>query len=109
MPYAEAMAKYGSDKPDLRCGMPIQDLREFFRESSFRVFRKIVAGGGTVRGFVVPNAGGYSRSEVDGIVDQAKALGATGLIWARRAEDGTITSSIMKALGEEAVRADARR
>jgi len=104
MPYSEAMAKYGSDKPDLRCGMPIQDLREFFRESPFRVFREIVAGGGTVRGFVIPHAGGYSRSEVDGIVDQAKSLGATGLVWARRTEDGTVTSSIMKALGEEAVR-----
>ena len=52
MPYAEAIAKYGSDKPDLRCGMQIQDLRELFRESSFRVFKEIVAGGGTVRGFV---------------------------------------------------------
>jgi len=104
MPYAEAIAKYGSDKPDLRCGMPIQDMREFFRESSFRVFREIVANGGTVRGFVVKNAGGYSRSEVDGIVDQAKALGATGLIWARRLDDGSITSSIMKAMGEDAVR-----
>ncbi len=104
MPYAEAMARYGSDKPDLRCGMPIQDLREFFRESGFRVFREIVAGGGTVRGFVVPGASAYSRSEVDGIVDQAKALGATGLIWARRLDDGSITSSIMKAMGEDAVR-----
>ena len=104
MPYAEAIAKYGSDKPDLRCGMPIQDIREFFRESSFRVFREIVANGGTVRGFVVKNAGGYSRSEVDGLVDQAKALGATGLIWGRRLEDGSITSSIMKAMGEDAVR-----
>jgi aspartyl-tRNA synthetase len=104
MPYSEAIARYGSDKPDLRCGMEIQDIREFFRESSFRVFREIVAGGGTVRGFVVANAAAYSRSEVDGIVDQAKALGATGLIWARRLEDGTITSSIMKAMGEDAVR-----
>jgi aspartyl-tRNA synthetase len=104
MPYSEAIAKYGSDKPDLRCGMEIQDIREFFRESSFRVFREIVVSGGTVRGFVVPNAGAYSRSEVDGIVDQAKALGATGLIWARRLEDGTITSSLMKAMGEDVVR-----
>jgi aspartyl-tRNA synthetase len=103
MPYADAIARYGSDKPDLRCGMPIQDLREFFRESSFRVFREIVANGGTVRGFVVKNAAGYSRSEVDGIVDQAKALGATGLVWARRLDDGSITSSIMKAMGEDAV------
>jgi aspartyl-tRNA synthetase len=105
MAYAEAIATYGSDKPDLRCGMPIQDLREVFRESSFRVFRDIVAGGGTVRGFVITNAGGYSRSEVDGIVDQAKRLGAAGLVWARRAADGAVTSSIMKALGEEGVRA----
>jgi len=104
MPYAEAIATYGSDKPDLRCGMPIQDFREFFRESSFRVFKEIVGSGGTVRGFVVPEAGGYSRSEVDGIVDQAKAMGATGLVWARRADDGTVTSSIMKALGEQSVR-----
>ena len=104
MPYADAVAKYGSDKPDLRCGMPIQDLREFFRESGFRVFRDIVAGGGTVRGFVVPQASGYSRSEVDGIVDQAKALGGTGLVWARRTDEGTVTSSIMKALGEQSVR-----
>ena len=104
MAYAEAIARYGSDKPDLRPGMPIEDLREFFRESSFRVFKEIVANGGTVRGFLVPHAAKYSRSEVDGIVDQAKQMGATGLVWARRAEDGTITSSIMKAMGEEAVR-----
>ena len=104
MAYADAIAKYGSDKPDLRCGMEIQDIREFFRESSFRVFREIVAGGGTVRGLVVPNAGGYSRTEVDRIVDQAKAMGATGLLWARRSEDGTVTSSFPKSLGEHAVR-----
>ena len=104
MPYSEALAKYGSDKPDLRCGMPIQDLAEIFKESGFRVFKEIVAGGGTVRGFVVKQAGGYSRSEVDGIVDQAKQMGAAGLVWARRAEDGTITSSVMKALGEVEVR-----
>src|SRR4051812_17503735 len=103
MPYSEAIAKYGSDKPDLRCGMEIQDLREFFRESGFRVFRDIVGGGGTVRGFVVPNAGGYSRTQVDGIAAQAETLGGK-IVWARRADDGAITSSIMKALGDEQVR-----
>jgi aspartyl-tRNA synthetase len=103
--YADAVAKYGSDKPDLRCGMEIQDIGALFTESSFRVFREIVASGGTVRGLVVPNAGGYSRSEVDGLVDLAKTLGGSGLVWARRAADGAITSSIMKALGEASVRA----
>ncbi len=103
MPYSEAMAVYGSDKPDLRPGMPIQDVREVFRESSFGVFKTIVAEGGTVRAFVVANAAGYSRSAVDGIVNQEKAQGRH-LLWARRAEDGTITSSFPKAVGEEAVR-----
>jgi len=103
MPYAEAIAKYGSDKPDLRCGMPIQDVRELFRESSFGVFKKIVADGGTVRAFVVANAASYSRSAVDGIVNQEKAQGRH-LLWARRAEDGTVTSSFPKAVGEETVR-----
>jgi aspartyl-tRNA synthetase len=103
MPYAEAMARYGSDKPDLRCGMPIQDIKEFFRASTFNVFRKIVADGGTVRALVVPNVGGYSRSEVDGIAAQAETLGGK-IVWARVAEDGTVTSSVMKALGEDSVR-----
>ncbi|HKC56431.1 MAG TPA: aspartate--tRNA ligase, partial [Vicinamibacterales bacterium] len=104
MSYADAMAKFGSDKPDLRPGLEIQDLRESFRESKFRVFKEIVAKGGTVRGFVIPKASHYSRSEVDGIVDMAKQqLGATGLVWARRMDDGAITSSVMKAMGEEEV------
>jgi aspartyl-tRNA synthetase len=104
MSYAEAIAVYGSDKPDLRCGMPIQDVRELFRESSFEVFRRIVGEGGTVRAFVVPNAAStYSRSAVDGIVGQEKAQGRH-LLWARRAEDGAMTSSFPKAVGEEAVR-----
>jgi aspartyl-tRNA synthetase len=103
MPYAEAMAKYGSDKPDLRCGMAIQDFGGLFRESPFEVFRQIVNEGGTVRGFVVPGAASYSRSEVDGIVRTEKAAGRH-LIWARRTEDGTITSSFPKALGEDGVR-----
>jgi aspartyl-tRNA synthetase len=104
MPYEEAMAKYGSDKPDLRPGMEIQDLREFFRESSFNTFRNIVGEGGTVRGLVVSNTGGYSRSEVDNIAAQAEQLGGR-IVWARRAADGTITSSVTKAMGEEQVRA----
>jgi aspartyl-tRNA synthetase len=102
MSYADAMAKYGSDKPDLRCGMPIQDVRELFRESSFKVFKDIVGGGGTVRALVVANAASYSRSAVDGIVNAEKAQGRH-LLWARRTEDGTITSSFPKAVGEEAL------
>jgi aspartyl-tRNA synthetase len=103
MPYAEAIAKYGSDKPDLRPGMPIQDVRELFRASSFAVFKNIVAEGGTVRALVVADASSYSRSAVDGIVNQEKSQGRH-LLWARRADDGTMTSSFPKAVGEETVR-----
>src|SRR4029079_3551921 len=86
--------------------LEIQDLRELFRDSQFRVFKEIVAKGGTVRGFVIPKASHYSRSEVDGIVDMAKQqLGATGLVWARRADDGAITCSVMKRRAEDEVSA----
>ena len=77
MAYAEAIAQYGSDKPDLRCGMEIHDLSEVFRDSEFRVFKQIVAEGGVVRGFAVPGGNSYSRSQLDVLVDQAKQMGFT--------------------------------
>jgi aspartyl-tRNA synthetase len=104
MRYDDAIAKYGSDKPDLRPGMPIQDIGELFRQSSFRVFREAVETGGSVRGFVVPGAARYSRSELDELVDLARQFGASGLVWARRTADDAIASSVLKAMGEEAVR-----
>ena len=79
MPYAEAIAKYGSDKPDLRCGLEIADLSEVFRESEFRVFKQIVAEGGAIRGFAVPGGNRYTRSQLDVLVDQAKQMGFSGL------------------------------
>jgi len=96
MPYAEAIACYGSDKPDLRCGLPIEDLSEVFRDSEFRVFKQIVADGGVVRGFAVPGGNRYTRNQLDGIVDQAKQMGFTGLIWVRPGEPPL---SSVKALG----------
>jgi len=101
MPYAEAMAKYGSDKPDLRFGLEIHDLSDAFRDSEFRVFKQIVAQGGVVRGFSVPGGNKYSRSQLDAIVDQAKELGFTGLIWVRPGEPPL---SSVKALSEATLR-----
>ena len=101
MGYAEAIARYGSDKPDLRCGMEIHDLSDVFRDSEFRVFKQIVADGGAVRGFVVRGGNKYSRSQLDVLVDQAKALGFTGLIWVR---PGAPPLSSVKALSEAALR-----
>jgi aspartyl-tRNA synthetase len=102
MPYAEAIAKYGADKPDLRFGLEIQDVGALFSDSPFGIFREAVAHGGTVRGFVVPHAARFSRREVDELVDQAKQLGAAGLVWARYTADGVQASA--KAIGDEGIR-----
>ncbi|MBW8713644.1 MAG: aspartate--tRNA ligase, partial [Acidobacteria bacterium] len=103
LPYADAIAKYGSDKPDLRCGMEILNLSGAFATSEFSVFRNAIATGGEVRGFSVPGASKYSRRELDEVVEQAKQLGAAGLVWARRADAG-VQSSALKAAGEEPIR-----
>jgi aspartyl-tRNA synthetase len=83
MSYDEAMRKYGSDKPDLRPGMEIIELSDVFAQSAFGVFKDAVGNGGVVRGFAVKGAAKYSRKELDDLVDYAKQLGASGLIWAR--------------------------
>ena len=100
MSYDEAISSYGSDKPDLRCEMAIQDVSEAFAESSFKVFRGAVAEGGVVRALVVPGAGRYARHKIDKLVDEAVDMGARGLVWIRRSPDGAVQSSILKAAGE---------
>lgn len=97
MPYAEAIGRYGSDKPDLRCGMEIVDLSDVFKDAEFRVFKQIVAEGGAVRGFALPGGNKWSRSQIDILVDQAKQMGFTGLIWVRPGEPPL---SSVKALSE---------
>jgi aspartyl-tRNA synthetase len=101
MPYAEAIARYGSDKPDLRCGLEIVDLSDSFREAEFRVFKQIIAEGGVVRGFNVPGGNRYTRSQLDVLVDQAKQMGFTGLIWVRPGEPPLCS---VKSLGEATLR-----
>jgi aspartyl-tRNA synthetase len=101
MSYAEAIARYGSDKPDLRCGLEIVDLSDAFREAEFRVFKQIIAEGGVVRGFNVPGANRYTRSQLDVLVDQAKQMGFTGLIWVRPGEPPLCS---VKSLGEATLR-----
>ncbi|HUU32595.1 MAG TPA: aspartate--tRNA ligase, partial [Vicinamibacterales bacterium] len=102
MPYAEAIAVYGSDKPDLRFDLKIQDVGPLFVASPFGIFREAVEHGGTVRGFVVPGAASASRRELDEIVDMAKQAGAAGLTWARRTAEGVQVSA--KAIGDDTTR-----
>lgn len=81
MTYAEAMDRYGSDKPDLRFGLPINDFSELLGQSDFRVFQQAVAAGGKVKGLVVPRAGSFSRKEIDELTKKIEVFGAKGLAW----------------------------
>jgi aspartyl-tRNA synthetase len=103
MTYADAMRLYGSDKPDLRPGMPIADVSALFAESPFTVFRDAVAAGGVVRGFVVAGGGKYSRKELDELTEQVRQIGGSGLIWTRVVQ-GALQSSALKAAGEAPLR-----
>ncbi|MCL4839533.1 MAG: aspartate--tRNA ligase [Thermoanaerobaculia bacterium] len=82
--YAEAMARYGSDRPDLRFELPITDLSGALGSSGFRGFREAVEQGGVVRGIAVPGAAGASRKQADGWAELARRSGAAGVLTLRR-------------------------
>src|SRR5512135_2970245 len=86
LPYAEAMEKYGSDKPDLRVPLEMRDLTAVASGSSSEVLKAAIAAGGEVKGLLVPGAGGFSRGQLDKLGEKAKAMGAKGLIWIKRQE-----------------------
>jgi aspartyl-tRNA synthetase len=102
MRYAEAMARYGSDKPDLRFGLALEDLSAEFGMTTFAPFREALDAGGVVRGFAIPGAAGYSRKELDGLVAEAEQL-AGRLSWVRRNPEGSLQSPLLKNVGEEAL------
>jgi aspartyl-tRNA synthetase len=99
--YQESMARFGTDKPDTRYGMELADLTKVFAGSAFQAFARVVAEGGEVRGFAAPGAAGWTRKELDGLVQEAKARGAAGLVWIA-VEGGTHRSPVEKHLsGDE--------
>jgi aspartyl-tRNA synthetase len=104
MTYAEAMDRFGSDRPDLRFGLELADAGPAAEGTGFRVFDDALGAGGAVRGIVVPGAAGSSRKQIDGWTDRVKAAGARGMIWIKLGSDA-ITSSALKVLGEERCRA----
>ena len=94
MPWSEAMARYGSDKPDIRFGMEINDLSDRARGKGFAVFDSAAY----VGGIVAQGCAGYTRKQIDELTEFVKRpqVGAKGLVWIRLAEDGTVKSSIDK-------------
>jgi len=84
--YAEAMEKYGSDKPDLRIPMEMRDLTEIGRGLSSEMLKAVFAAGGELKGLLVPGAGGLSRAQLDKLGDKAKSLGAKGLVWIKKSD-----------------------
>jgi aspartyl-tRNA synthetase len=99
IPYDEAIASYGTDRPDTRFGLELRDLTECVRRTEFNAFRATIEGGGAVRGL---NAGRreLSRAELDKLVAEAQELGAKGLVWAVVEAEGW-RSPVAKFLSEE--------
>ena len=104
MTYAEAMASYGTDKPDLRFDLDMSDLSDIAEQTDFRVFTSTVEGGGIVKGFRAPGCASYSRRQTDALIDFAKANGALGLVTIALTGEGDIDD-----LTEDGIRSAAAR
>ncbi len=114
MTYAEAMRRYGSDKPDLRFDMELVDLSDSLRGTDFPPFASVLDGRGEIKCVVVKGNADYSRKQLDDLQDFAKRYGAGALAWIKIADVATpvstesvsdrgITSSLMKVLGDEKI------
>ena len=105
--YAEAMDRFGSDKPDLRFGLELKDASDLAARSEMRAFQEAVAGGGRVKALVVPGGARRTRKEIDAFEAAARELGAKGLGWARvgAAWDGGVSKFFPPALQGEAAAA----
>lgn len=105
MPYCEAMERFGSDKPDLRFGMELNNITDIVKGSSFAVFEQCIQKGGSVRAINAKGlASQYTRKEIDKLTPFIADYGAKGIAWMKKTEDG-ITSPIAKYLSEEQINA----
>lgn len=102
MPYAEAMLKYGSDKPDMRIDLEIKDVADIVVNSDFKVFKTVVANKGCVRGLCIPGGARLSRKDLDDYTKFASIYGARGMAWIKVNEDG-LQSPILKFFPQESI------
>lgn len=102
MKYDEAMARYGSDKPDLRFGMEIHDISECFKDTEFTVFKNVLESNGVINAIVVKDAASkYSRKDLDKLTDYVKTYKATGLAYLKYQDE--VSGSIFKVMSEKEV------
>ena len=101
MTWKEAMERFGSDKPDMRFGMELQDVSEVVSGCSFAVFKSALDNGGSVKGLRVEGQAAMPRKKIDALVDFAKGYGAKGLAYLSVLEDGSYKSSFAKFMTEE--------
>ena len=102
MKYDDAMDKYGSDKPDLRFGMEIQDITSVFKNTEFTVFKNVIDEGGIINAIVVKNvADKYSRKDLDKLTDYVKTYRASGLAYLKYQDE--VSGSIFKVMSEDEV------
>ncbi|HYN87121.1 MAG TPA: aspartate--tRNA ligase, partial [Ardenticatenaceae bacterium] len=99
--YEEALARYGSDKPDLRFGLELHDLGAIFATTEFRVFRTALEAGGQVKGLRAPGLADYSRKQHDELEAFVKEFGAGGLAWLKVGADGTLSGPAARFIGDE--------
>ncbi len=101
MSYAEAMRRFGVDRPDTRIGLELVDLTDAVSSSDFKVFSGAVKSGGVVRALPIARADEITRGELDRLGEQAQESGAKGLAWVRVLDDGSWQSPIAKFLSQE--------
>ncbi|MDE5888685.1 MAG: aspartate--tRNA ligase [Bacilli bacterium] len=103
MKYDDAIANYGSDKPDLRFGMEIHDITEVFANTEFAVFKNVISEGGVINAIVAKNvADKYSRKDLDKLTDYVKTYRASGLAYLKYGEE--VSGSIFKVMSEDEVK-----
>ncbi|MEC0270826.1 aspartate--tRNA ligase [Paenibacillus anseongense] len=102
--YADAMAKYGSDKPDLRFGLELEDVSDIVQTSGVQVFANVVKGGGQVKALNAKGCGTWSRKEIDDLLPFAARYGAKGLAWIQ-VKDGEFKGPIVKFFNEAEIAA----
>ena len=105
MTYKEAMDRFGSDKPDTRFGMELQDVSDVVKDCGFSVFTSALESGGSVRGLNVEGQASMPRKKIDALVKFAKDFGAKGLAYLCVNEDGTYKSSFAKFMTEDELKA----